>query len=622
VNGYDETILDTAKEYADTQDETILDTAKEYADTQDETILSTAKGYADTQDETILDTAKEYADTQDETILSTAKGYADTQDETILDTAKGYADTQDETILDTAKGYADTQDETILDTAKEYADDKVSKSGDSMSGTLDMGNHGISSAGVLADVSAIVAKDGNLLIKGQIELDADHGQPKDNIKNVKSPVDNADAANKQYVDTAAADSIASAKEYADGQNSCLAFKRSFSLTYGYATNVTLTAEEAALLSRTSGFFPCFGSLNGPSAGGWIGYFQIYNGGGTKRLFIFGHTLSSATSFSCVVDVTLDGTTLSIPAISPNTPTKIAALAPTSANEVANKEYVDIADSNLLNDARFAATNSYKLNNAGAGTLIDLGEKIASGQQVFIDAVYDETSGGNEVVHAQMSFSLYGNAASDARNGVSKQGFGHALVNAYHTILGNGHDAVWIPKQVSTHFPSVVISSAYKNSNNYGAQPTGTPLNISVTTDAEPVTALVQIANKADAYYSTTETFTGKYWINGEAVYRRAFKGTYQLSSNRNGLVTLATGFSTYHILSVGGWVRLDDNVDEYGWKELIPNTTGYSGTYNIDVMDNSWIFIGGTGDLKMRVSGWGTKNVDLPYEVFVEYIKT
>jgi hypothetical protein len=201
-----------------------------------------------------------------------------------------------------------------------------------------------------------------------------------------------------------------------------------------------------------------------------------------------------------------------------------------------------------------AMNSYKLSNTGAGTLIDLGEKITSGHQVFIDLMYDETSGGNEVVHSQLSFSLYGNAASDARNGVNKQGFGHTPVNAYHTILDNGHDAIWIPKQVSTHFPSVVISSAYKNTNAYDVQPTGTPLNISVTTDAEPSTTLAQIANKADDdySYSTTETFTGKYWIDGKPIYRKVFTGT--ISGGTSAVSTIISSNSGIsQIVDCGGW---------------------------------------------------------------------
>jgi hypothetical protein len=90
--------------------------------------------------------------------------------------------------------------QTVRNNLKALFEGKVDKSGDTMTGGLNMGGHGIGSVGGLGDVSAIVAKDGSLLIKGQVELDADHGSPLYNIKNVKSPVDNMDAANKQYVD--------------------------------------------------------------------------------------------------------------------------------------------------------------------------------------------------------------------------------------------------------------------------------------------------------------------------------------------------------------------------------------------------------------------------------------
>jgi hypothetical protein len=257
-----------------------------------------------------------------------------------------------------------------------------------------------------------------------------------------------------------------------------------------------------------------------------------------------------------------------------------------------------------------AMNSYKLSNTGAGALIDLGEKITLGQQVFIDAVYDETSGGNEVVHSQLSFSLYGNAASDARNGVNKHGFGSSLVNAYHTILDNGHDAIWIPKQVSTHFPSVVISSAYKNTNAYDVQPTGIPLNISVTTDAVPATTLTQIANKVDDYssnYSTTETFTGKYWIDGKPIYRKVFTGTISASTTTYTTTTIATNTGIDKLVDSGGWWD-GGNGNIHTLPFFVSENYGAS----VYVVKSS---------TQLNMGSISTARTNAPYQIWVEYTK-
>jgi hypothetical protein len=276
-------------------------------------------------------------------------------------------------------------------------------------------------------------------------------------------------------------------------------------------------------------------------------------------------------------------------------------------DVANKQYVDTSS----RDTRFAATNSYKLNNTGAGTLIDLGEKIASGLQVFIDAVYDETYGGNEVVHAQLSFSLYGNAASDARNGVSKQSFGHALVNAYHTIADNGHDAIWISKQSTNNYPSVVISSAYKNSNVYGTQPTGTPLNISVTTDAEPATTLTQIANKTDAYYSTTETFTGEYWVDSKPIYKKCFEGTITAAADTESSIQLLTGVSD--IVDFGG--TFVGSTSKIALGSTFTNSATYGGAATGGIQVNT------SNGNAFLVTQTAVARSATPYKVWVKYTK-
>jgi hypothetical protein len=129
-------------------------------------------------------------------ILTEAKGYADTQDTATLTEAKDYADTQDETTLTEAKGYADTQDITTLTTAKEYADGKVSKSGDTMTGSLDMGGHAIDKVYTI-QVAAILEKDtgSGILMKHKTSFD---NIP---VNNVGDPVANKDATNKEYVDT-------------------------------------------------------------------------------------------------------------------------------------------------------------------------------------------------------------------------------------------------------------------------------------------------------------------------------------------------------------------------------------------------------------------------------------
>ena len=68
--------------------------------------------------------------------------------------------------------------------------------------------------------------------------------------------------------------------------------------------------------------------------------------------------------------------------------------------------------------------------------------------------------------------------------------------------------------------------------------------IKKTSEARPLSAKVVNVNnnsQTDAYsckyinqcntYSTSETFTGKYWIGGEPIYRKCFSGTLETSAN-------------------------------------------------------------------------------------------
>ena len=107
------------------------------------------------------------------------------------------------------------------------------------------------------------------------------------------------------------------------------------------------------------------------------------------------------------------------------------------------------------------------------------------------------------------------------------------------------------------------------------------------------------------HYSTEETFTGKYWIDGKKIYRKVLTGTFT-GDNENDINIAYLG--TVNIVSMQGTINNGSFIFP------INNYYGLSTEYWVSTFYDNY-----TGYLKMNA---GNKYTDDPYIVIVEYIKT
>lgn len=122
-----------------------------------------------------------------------------------------------------------------------------------------------------------------------------------------------------------------------------------------------------------------------------------------------------------------------------------------------------------------------------------------------------------------------------------------------------------------------------------------------TTNAPSIRAVENILS-----YSTEETFTGQYWIDGRKIYRKAFAGT--TSSGQNTTMELGNNiepikwYGNIHITSLGSYISID-----------YPNEAN-------SIMS----FVEGTNPMVFVIHNKGSNGyyASKPFKAVVEYIKT
>jgi len=121
-----------------------------------------------------------------------------------------------------------------------------------------------------------------------------------------------------------------------------------------------------------------------------------------------------------------------------------------------------------------------------------------------------------------------------------------------------------------------------------------------------------VLNSPDVSYSTTERYTGKTWVDGKPIYRRAFSGN--ITGTAGALVQtplINSGISS--IVACGGY--WSDGTNRFSVNGFYDDSSG-ANTYK----HNSCIYIGATNNLNMVTSDTSATRSG-PYQVWVEYTK-
>ena len=102
-------------------------------------------------------------------------------------------------------------------------------------------------------------------------------------------------------------------------------------------------------------------------------------------------------------------------------------------------------------------------------------------------------------------------------------------------------------------------------------------------------------------YSTSETFTGKYWVDGKPIYRSTYTGT----TSSTGATTLNTSIDS--LVAEGGYATYNSN-----YQFPVPSSFGTDGKNDIRIIKTP------AGTLSFQ---YGTALYNGAYVVWVEYTK-
>lgn len=117
-------------------------------------------------------------------------------------------------------------------------------------------------------------------------------------------------------------------------------------------------------------------------------------------------------------------------------------------------------------------------------------------------------------------------------------------------------------------------------------------------------------------YSTSETFTGNYWIDGKPIYRKVINDT-----------TPATGNATFGANNNNKSVQIGETcdciIDIRGFVEYVNDVNGM---INVQTSDVQWVSVWGRGNSHSSMPNslglaCGTASVSLPITLIVEYTK-
>ena len=118
-----------------------------------------------------------------------------------------------------------------------------------------------------------------------------------------------------------------------------------------------------------------------------------------------------------------------------------------------------------------------------------------------------------------------------------------------------------------------------------------------------------------SHYSTDETFTGMYWIDGKKVYRKVFQTTSPSVTDTNTEIIPDIGVDINQVTGLSGFYKVSNQFEPINWTWANGANTGvlYSGCYVVKMpSNNKWA-------IRQMVT---TGRTNCPVVIILEYTKT
>jgi len=200
--------IDAAAEYTDDEISALDISLKAYADQAEADAISTAAADATTKANNAKSGAEATAAAALASAVSDLEDYADAAEAD----AKAYTDTREGLITTAYQAYADQAESDAVTTANAYADQKVADLVDSAPALLDTLNELAAAIGDDANFATNLATSvGEKVAKSGDTMSGDLNMGSNKVTSLAAPTANGDAANKLYVDNAQS----AAEDYAD-----------------------------------------------------------------------------------------------------------------------------------------------------------------------------------------------------------------------------------------------------------------------------------------------------------------------------------------------------------------------------------------------------------------------
>ena len=200
--------IDAAAEYTDDEISALDLSLKAYADQAEADAISTAAADATTKANNAKSGAEATAAAALASAVSDLEDYADAAEAD----AKAYTDTREGLITTAYQAYADQAESDAVTTANAYADQKVADLVDSAPALLDTLNELAAAIGDDANFATNLATSvGEKVAKSGDTMSGDLNMGSNKVTSLAAPTANGDAANKLYVDNAQS----AAEDYAD-----------------------------------------------------------------------------------------------------------------------------------------------------------------------------------------------------------------------------------------------------------------------------------------------------------------------------------------------------------------------------------------------------------------------